>query len=640
MGRKSRQKRERTQSHIKKEVAEGGRDQAPQSFQEMLLLFIIYGATYLLLFIPTIVGTRYFFPYVGPKGLYLMGLVEVMFCAWLVLAYLNPKYRPKSNVVLWSLGAYVIILVLATFLGVDPLRSFWSKFERMSGTLIWLHLFAFFIVSISVFNKKQWQRFFLASLGAALFVCLAFFAGGNTPLTSKGGSTLGNSSFLATYLLFNIYFALYLAVIFYEQIKEKRQLGEEIILDLVKIGSVISVLVFMFIVLAQSKGAAAFVSCVAGFGLILLFWIAFQVKNSVLRKLGKIALVLGIIGYILAVFLLLTPNSFLQNYYLNFRSRARPVVWQIAWKGFLDKPVLGWGPQNFIFVFEKYFDPWLKANNKPRFDQAHNIVMDSLVDCGILGFLAYLAFFGSVFWVLWRRAASSRVSFFAAAIFTSLLVAHFTQNLTVFDMPASYFMLFLVLGFAGTLGQSKVGNQKLITSRPSPWIIILSVLIFAFSFTYFVYKPSIAAQATVKSFVAQTYNQRMEFCNEALHTSPLGLYQIRYHLASNLLRNAGQKEVRPQEFELMIKEAEKSIATSPMDYDSYLSLANLYDTEAILFGQANLLRAQEVLKQAIVLAPTKQDGYWEMAKNQSILGNEDAAISYAKEAVDIDPSLP
>lgn len=634
MGKKARLKREREKS---KEIRKK-KDTISNTSIDNILLFIIHGATYLLLLIPAIVGTHYFFPYVGPKGLYLMTFIEIIFFAWLILAYLNPKYRPKKNIVVKTLSLYLSILVFATILGIDPLRSFWSKFERMSGTLIWLHLFGFFIVSISVFKKRDWQRFFLASLAVALFVCLAFFSGDNSTLTSKGGSTLGNSSFLATYLLFNIYFALYLIAVFYEEVKKKMERKEDLIYSLIKIVFSVLILVFMFLVLSLSSGDAAFATCLGGFGLILLFWGAFRIKKPLLKKIGKIALFIGLIGYIASVSLLLIPGSLMQDFYLNFRSGARPIVWRIAWEGFKEKPIFGWGPQNFGIVFEKNFDPWLKFHNKPRFDQAHNIVMDTLVDVGILGFLTYLSLFGSVFWVLWKKASKSRVNFFAAAIFTSLLIGHFTQNLVVFDMPASYLMLFMVLGFAGSVAQGQT-SEKAVAKKFSPLITIVAVLLFVLSFNYFVYKPSISGKGIIKVLVSQSYEQRMGFYEETLHTSPLGLYQLRYHLNNNLLKKAQKGDANLEEVNFMIQELEKSLQTSSLDYDSKLSLAEIYNAQAILFKQGNLNRAEEILNQAIEFSPKKQDAYWEMAKTQSMLGKEDEALSYAEKAVAIDPQL-
>jgi len=626
MGRKSRQKKENQEKktfQARKET---------KGALETSLLFIIQGAAYLMLLTPLIVGTRYFFPYVGPKGLYLTALIELMVSVWLILIYIKPKYRPKKNIVLLAVFAYVLILILASVFGVDLIRSFWSKFERMSGLLMWLHLFGLFLVSSSVFKRKDWERLFLASLGVAVFVCFAFFAGPESHLTSKGGSTLGNSSFLATYLLFNIYFAIYL---FFRFLKQARQEKDPYAVSKTVFAAV--AFVFMFFVLSISGGQAAFVSCLGGFVLVFFFWLAVKAKSSVFRKLSKTALIIGFLVYFISVFLLLYPGTFVQDYYLNFRTRSRPLVWEMSWQGLKQRPVLGWGPQNFGIVFEKYFDPWFNAKEKPRFDQAHNIVMDTLADAGILGLLAYLSIFGSSIWIFWKKGLKH--SFWIPAAFTAVLVGHFTQNLNVFDMPASFLMLFLVIGFAGSIAQERTEKKDILARPASPAIILLSIVLFSLCFTYFVYKPMLAGRGVIKVLTAQTIEQREEAHKQTLHTSPIGMYQIRNHLAGVLLKRAQKGDAYEQEFDFITKEMEKSIRTSSLDYDTHLALAKVYNAYAMLFDQTKLLRAEELLNRCLELSPTKQDAYWEMSKTQSLLGNPEKAISYAEQAVAIDPNL-
>ncbi len=639
MGRKSREKRERREA--------GEEYSSPKkiglqrkSTAEMILLFLIHGATYLMLATPLIVGSRYFFPYVGPKGLYLMALIEIVFFAWLILAFLSPKYRPQKNAVLFAVGAYVLILSIATLFGADPLRSFWSKFERMSGLLMWLHLFAFLVAVISVFKRKDWERFLLVSLGIAVVACFLFFVDTSGSLTAKGGSTLGNSSFLATYLLFNIYFALYLFYVFFQRAKKKIREQRESTLSISKTALVACSFIFMVITLSMSKGQAAIVSCIGGFGLIFLFWLAFQNKRPWIRRIAKAITILGFIVYISAIFLLLYPGTFVQDFYLNFRTESRPLVWQSAWQGFRERPILGWGPQNFGFVFEKNLQPWFIAHDKPNFDQAHNIVMDSLVDVGILGFLAYMSLLGSVFWVLWKKQQRSRLSFWAAAIFSALLIAHFTQNLTVFDMPASFLMFFLALGFVGSLAaRGKSSSEEIKIRRVSPVVAIISIVLLGFCLNFFVYKPSLAGQGLIKALLSQSHSQRIEAYEQTMHSSLMGMYQIRTHSAGDLIKRAEKGEAYKQEFDFMSQELEKSLKTSPLDFDSRFALAKIYNAYGMLYDTTKLTRAEEILKDAIQLSPTNQRVYWEMSQTQFLLGRPDESIFYAEQSIAIDPNL-
>ncbi|MBU3918306.1 hypothetical protein KKC63_00120, partial [Patescibacteria group bacterium] len=88
MGKKSREKRER-RGKIEDQSMESSQEYfnseaiaTNRTVLESICLFIIRWSVYLMLFIPLLVDGHSFFPYVGPKGLYLMGLIEIAFFFW------------------------------------------------------------------------------------------------------------------------------------------------------------------------------------------------------------------------------------------------------------------------------------------------------------------------------------------------------------------------------------------------------------------------------------------------------------------------------------------------------------------------------------------------------------------------------
>ena len=124
-----------------------------------LLTRIVRYGVYFVLFTPLIVSSKFYFPFVGPKSIYFMALVEIVFFAWLILAIFYKEYRPRKNLIFLALILFLAILAISSVLGVNPSNSFWSKFERMTGLLMWFHLFAFFLVTSSVFRKKDdWYK--------------------------------------------------------------------------------------------------------------------------------------------------------------------------------------------------------------------------------------------------------------------------------------------------------------------------------------------------------------------------------------------------------------------------------------------------------------------------------------------------
>src|SRR3989344_6707507 len=162
-------------------------------------------------FIPLIVANNLFFCFITGKNLVFRGLVEVMTMLLLVLAIFYSSYRPKKTWVLVSYSVFIFVLILSTFFSVDSYNSFWSNFERMEGLVTHLHLFAYFLVLVSVMKTERlWNWFFATSIGVSLIVSL--YAIGQflekIKIFQSGDrleSTLGNSAYLAAYLLFHIF---------------------------------------------------------------------------------------------------------------------------------------------------------------------------------------------------------------------------------------------------------------------------------------------------------------------------------------------------------------------------------------------------------------------------------------------------
>ena len=110
---------------------------------------------------------------------------------------------------------------------------------------------------------------------------------------------------------------------------------------------------------------------------------------------GGLALILVLFG---AVLLLGGDESLLRGTGLvSFEdvSTGRTHFWQIAWRIFLDYPLIGAGLDAYATAFPQY-DTW---NGMFRVEQAHNDYLQILADAGILGF----AFVAAFIFLLFRR---------------------------------------------------------------------------------------------------------------------------------------------------------------------------------------------------------------------------------------------
>lgn len=617
---------------------------------EKICLSIIKWGTYLILLTPLIINRNFYFPFVGLKSLYFMGLAEVIFFSWLFLIIFDKKFRPHFNPLLGSLILFLIILIIAAVLGVDPSYSFWSKYERMTGILMMLHLFAFFLVISSTFEREDWKKIFAVSITTGMII--SFIALTSTNETMRGGATIGNDSFLGTYLLFNLFLALYLIFTSKEGLKTYSSFCFSI----------------MSLTLFLSGARAAKLSFLGGIILLSFLWLIFCQKRK-LKLVGISLLILSILAVICLTFFAFQPESFVRKQIIErFAGETfggRFIVWQKAWENFLERPLFGWGPENFEFPFTKNYNSCLGAapcGGDIWYDRAHNIIFDTLVTSGILGMLAYFGIFISVFYLLWKnypapyaqhnlanqnaKSLGSGVDFWIPIIFTALLISYLIQNLTVFDMVSSYMMFFLILGFVA--GFSSKREENLLDQRPPHFLIgIIILILFIFSFFEFMIKPTLTDYyviSVIKSPLAS--EKRMNFYKKALETSPLGKYQVRDFFGQLLLEDIQSGEIKEvsrenfkKEIDFIIEELEKTIKECPIDFRSRLTLGKIYNMYAIFLDPSKALLADQILEKTIELSPANQQGYWALAQARLLENKPQEAVSLAEKSISLNPKM-
>ena len=163
-----------------------------------------------------------------------------------------------------------------------------------------------------------------------------------------------------------------------------------------------------------------------------------------------------------ALVVLMIGGSFYAKSIGRFPSFADPTtstrfwVWGEAWQGFLERPILGWGPENFTAVYDKFFNPNFYVpgqNNETWFDRAHSVFFDYLSETGALGLLSYLAVFGVFAWEFFRRRrhedqSQDRSQVVVRGFILALPVAYLVQGVAIFDVLPMYLNLFLFLAFA------------------------------------------------------------------------------------------------------------------------------------------------------------------------------------------------
>src|SRR3989344_7785677 len=175
-----------------------------------LLIFVIP-------FLSFWISRSLFFPYITGRNFLFRILIEIAFALWIGLVILDKNYRPKLTPIILAVLAFVTIVGLADFLGIDPYNSFWSRLERMEGYMMILHIGAYFMILTSVFRTKKewfvfWNLFVIAGILVGFYGVLQLLGikeaiqGGDVRIDG----TIGNPTYLAAYLTLVIVAALIL----------------------------------------------------------------------------------------------------------------------------------------------------------------------------------------------------------------------------------------------------------------------------------------------------------------------------------------------------------------------------------------------------------------------------------------------
>ncbi len=141
-------------------------------------------------------------------------------------------------------------------------------------------------------------------------------------------------------------------------------------------------------------------------------------------------------------------------------AQTRTWSWGAAWKGFLERPIFGWGPENFSTVFDKFFDSRFFTPGQTTetwFDRAHSLVFDTLVANGLVGFIAYLSIFAIIFYEILKRRRARALTpaseghsvqhLMSTALMIALPIGYLVQGLAIFDVLPIYINLFLFWAF-------------------------------------------------------------------------------------------------------------------------------------------------------------------------------------------------
>lgn len=581
-----------------------------------------------------------------------------MLAGWVGLMVLNKKYRPRGGMITVAMAALLVIVGLADWFGVNPFLSFWSRMERMDGYMNLLHLAAYFFVLANVLRRQvEWNVIFAAftmtAVGQVIYALLQ--KAGKIPSIIGGfrvEGTFGNPTYLAAFLLLALGFTLVLMV-------RARQVWLKWALAAVEAMTLIT------IYLTATRGvmvglAVAIVLFSVGF-----LWVSRGKEEVGVKRVRKIAVALLALVVGLPVLLYLGRGTAIvqQNETLNRlasisltdrTTQARMLVWQVAWRGVEERPILGWGQENFTDVFSKYYDPEL-YNQEMWFDRAHNFVFDWLSAAGFLGLAAYLflaAAMARAFYRYGRRAEDWRGET-EGLVLLSLLTAYLIQNLFVFDNYGTYIGFYALAAYAIWLGRKEEESEGELSfqgGRANKAIVAAAVtaVVLAVMGWWSIYQPYAQAATMIEAtkLLYSTHSVSDEVRNnflEAVEISSIGRAEAREQMGKivNDILNTAEGRQSPKEnreafVKAMLTEMEKELENKPDNLRTRLFLGTIY-TRFAEIDKSFLDKGTEHLEEAIRISSRKQQVYFALAENYMKRDEGEKAFQLLGKAVELAP---
>ena len=622
-----------------------------------ILKYIINTGVFLVPFIPLVVTGSLFFPFISGKNFLFRIIVEIIFGAWAILAIKNREYRPKHSWILWSVFGFVGIIGVADLFGVNVMKSFWSNFERMEGWITLIHLLGYFLVVSTILNtQKLWNRFFNTSICVSIIVGFYGILQLLGVLTiNQGGvrldSTFGNATYLAIYMVFNIFLVM---MFLFRRLNDRYKNGGKIVaFNWPDLFYIFAILIQVFI-LYHTATRGAILGLIGGLIITFVLLIIFDEKGGILRKISKYKLIALFV--LILVFFAIKNTDIIKNspslsriasISIDEATKARFPVWNMALKGFQERPILGWGQENFNYVFNKNYEPKMYSQEQ-WFDRAHNIVMDWLVAGGILGLLSYLSLFFFGLFCLWKKEriennneiSKNNFSLSDKAILTGLLAGYFFSNLFVFDNITSYILFFSVLSFIYVFSFNKKIERDKPINVHNDWlknVAVAFVTILTIGSIYFFNANGIMTGRSLIDALKNRNNPELslESFNKAFSYGYLGKTEAREQIVQtsasmadvNIDLNVKQKffDLANSEMLEQIKEDQEN-ARHEVFLATFLNRYRFYDNAIPHF------------ERALELSPNKQSTMFELGASYLNKGEKVKALKLLKKAFELDKS--
>jgi len=355
---------------------------------------------------------------------------------------------------------FVLAYVLSTALSVVPRVSFWGSYQRLQGTYTtFSYIIIFFMVLSTLRRREQLGRLIntiiITSLPIAIYGILQHYGrdplpwGGDT--TTRVAANMGNAIFVAAYLIMAIFLTIErLISSFAILMDEERGTISHAMLT----GAYMAVLVAQLLAVFFTQSRGPWLGLLAGlYVFVLLGLISLRrraedqspLNGREVAKAAGIAFISAPVGGLPVYAVLAIMKRGLRWMWLSWVIQAvlgmlflvvfnisgsplaplreMPYIGRLGqvfeteggtgrvrvliWEGVVDllqqdagRTLVGYGPEAMYVAYNPVYPPELahyEARNASP-DRSHNETFDALVMTGVIGFLAYIFLFSSIFY--------------------------------------------------------------------------------------------------------------------------------------------------------------------------------------------------------------------------------------------------
>lgn len=599
---------------------------------------IVTWGLYALLFTPLVFWHESMHPLGTAKALFFEIVTLLSFAAYVPLAVSSSRFRPSWSGVSRAFAFFIGVVFLSGVLGTDVSRSVWGIPERMTGIFFLIHLLAFFLMLSGMFRTEgAWRRYFAWSVTisfvVALFPALQLFFPGILfdAAAERFSGTIGNPIFLASYLLFHVFIAKHLAGQF--RIVHNRSLAS--------VFAVIGLFDVCVILLTQTRGAL--LALLASFFFLSFSYLIRPYGTDLVSARRGRAIIFSVWGGIIILFGLFFVTRgnpawegvpvFGRLSVAGLEAGPRLLAWQAGLLAFMDRPLLGWGTENFTYGFNAHYDPRLLRHGfgETFFDKPHNIFVQLLSETGAFGFVAYLI----LFFFLFRRAR--RVPWLAA-----LLIAYLVQNFFAFDTLVTYIPFAVILAYAAFPGDTSLESTRLSSpSAPLFAALLVAAGFFAYSVQYPIWHANRAEWLAINNFIQRRIPEGKEAFDLALSVKTPYIDYVRRDLAPMIGQMHQQNVGLPDERALIARAAEElrlTMRNRPLQYGHRVGFVEFVTTVHDV-DSSYLTEAEAALRDAELLSPRRQTTLYLMSKIAYLKGDKAGTLDALRRATLLDPEV-